>query len=284
MQSNLTSKPDWLSYYPTDNKNTLGVDYGFDSTGMFFSGNAGGCGSVSFPIRLNYDIPSESLVTVIYTIIQDVCTDQGMCFFNTGVEPGWDFDPCNSRISVNMNCNDVEVNGRTTSEGGINLGEGGVPFTFKVVYTPANSRVITEVYEGTSTNNTLLATYTLNERLPAGPYRIGFDADADDSNTGYFTYLQIEAETTNYPLPKITFKVKTYDPSLLAGTLSPDGNLDNIIKALKEQTVWLPHVDYALKHDDTFVLYGKTALDLKNQLPQLNSGWSVVEIVPEEEV
>ena len=140
------------------------------------------------------------------------------------------------------------------------------------------------MYEGTSTNNTLLATYTLNERLPAGPYRIGFDADADDSNTGYFTYLQIEAETTNYPLPKITFKVKTYDPSLLAGTLSPDGNLDNIIKALKEQTVWLPHVDYALKHDDTFVLYGKTALDLKNQLPQLNSGWSVVEIVPEEEV
>lgn len=277
MQSDLTSKPSWLSYYPTDNKNVLDTDYGFDSSGMWFSGDAGGCGDVSFPIRYNKTIASETKTTVIFTITQDFCTDQGMCFFNTGTEPSWNFGACSNRISINMDCNNVEINGLTMVDGGLDLGEGGVPFTFKVTYDPPASSVTTEIYSGTDTSGSLLATYVLNERLPAGSYSIGFDADADDSNRGYFTYLQIGEEGINYPLPKITFQVKTYDPVELAGTLPPDGNIDNIIKALKEKTVWLPYVDYALKHGDTFVLYGKQALDMRRKLSQFNSGGVVVE-------
>lgn len=280
MQSNLQSKPSWLSFYVTDNKNTEGVDYGFDSTGMWFSGNAGGCGSISFPVRLNYDIPSESPTTIVYTIIQDTCTDQGICFFNTSTDPSWSFSPCSNRISVNMNCANVEVNGQFNDLGGLNLGEGGgLPYTFKVVYTPSSSTVNVKVFNGTSTNDTLLAEYTLNERLPAGPYRIGFDADADGPSTsGYFTYLSIGAEESiNYPLPKLMYKVKTFDPTQLVSTLPPDGNLENIIKALKEQTVWLPYIDYAVKHDDIITLYGKRALDFQRNLSQINSGGTIVE-------
>jgi len=282
MESNLTSQPSWLEFVPTDNKNTVGVDYGFDSTGMWFSGNAGGCGSISFPIRTNYDISSEQSTTVIYTIQQESCSDQGVCFFVAGTDPSWNFGSCDNRLLVNMDCNNVEVNGLTVSAGGVSLGEGS-PYTFRVVYEPSLSKITAEIFNGTSVSDPLLATYVVNERLPAGPYRIGFDADADDSNSGYFTYLYISGEMSiNYPLPKITFRVKTYDPVALTGTLPPDGNLENIIKALKEQTVWLPHVDYSLKHDDTFILYGKKAVELKNKISQLNGAWSVVEIISEE--
>ena len=160
MESNLQTKPSWLSFYETDNKNTLNTDFGFDSTGMWFSGNAGGCGDVSFPIRTNFDIPSEQPTTVIFTINRDSCTDQGMCFFQTGVEPSWSFGYCDNRIEINMNCNNVELNGQYESVNGPNLGEGAAPYTFEVTYTPSESTVDVKVYDGTSINDTLIGEYT----------------------------------------------------------------------------------------------------------------------------
>ena len=283
MESNLQTKPSWLSFYETDYKNTLNTDFGFDSTGMWFSGNAGGCGDVSFPIRTNFDIPSEQPTTVIFTINRGSCTDQGMCFFQTGVEPSWSFSSCDNRIEINMNCNNVELNGQYAEVSGPNLGEGAAPYTFEVTYTPSESTVDVKVYDGTSINDTLIGEYTLNERLPDGPYRIGFDADADGpSDYGYFTFLSINAEEmVNYPLPKLMYQVKTYDPVQLVSTLPPDGNIENIIKALKEKTVWLPYIDYAVKHGDIITLYGKQAIDFRNKLSQINAGGTIVEAYTE---
>lgn len=86
-----------------------------------------------------------------------------------------------------------------------------------------------------------------------------------------------------YLHPEITFRVKTYDPLTLVSQLPPDGNIENIINQLKNQTVWIPGWPYALKHGDTFTLYGQAASDLKRKLPQLNVGGTILEIyVPEE--
>jgi hypothetical protein len=40
LESNLQTKPLWLAYAPDGSKPTLGVNFGFDSTGMWFTGNA----------------------------------------------------------------------------------------------------------------------------------------------------------------------------------------------------------------------------------------------------
>jgi hypothetical protein len=260
MQSNLNSKPSWLSYYPTDNKNVEDSDYGFDGTGMWFSGNAGGCGGVSFPIRYNQDISSEATTTVTFTMNQEACSDQGICFFNTATEPSWEFGSCENRIAIMMNCNGVQIGGRFTDYNGVNLGEGST-YTFRVTYTPSSSTVRTEVFDGSNVSATKIYDNTLNDRLPAGPYRIGFDCDADGpASRGYFTYLQIGAdETVNYPLPKYTFRVNNIDYSKILSNPLPD-SLDNIILGLESATIFVPYVDRPLKHGDEFTLYGSKAI------------------------
>jgi alpha-tubulin suppressor-like RCC1 family protein len=96
-------------------------------------------------------------------------------------------------------------------------------------------------------------------------------------NAQAITYGRIITES--YALPKLTFKVKTYDPIAFASQLPPDGNVQNLIYQLKNQTVWIPGWPYPLKHDDTFILYGRAASDLRRKLPQINSGGAVLEIV-----
>ena len=114
----------------------------------------------------------------------------------------------------------------------------------------------------------------------------------DGSNSPYMSEFEriavaqsfldaIYSAQMKYPLPKIKFRVKTYDPATFVSTLPPDSNVDNLINQLLNQTVWIPGWPYPLKHDDEFTLYGKAAIDLRNKLPQLNSGGSVLEIVTE---
>jgi hypothetical protein len=73
----------------------------------------------------------------------------------------------------------------------------------------------------------------------------------------------IYSGVAKYPLPKIKFRVKTYDPATFVSTLPPDSNVDNLINQLINQTVWVPGWPYPLKHDDEFTLYGKAAIELK---------------------
>ena len=208
MNSNLQSKPSWLSYYPTDTKNTLDVDYGFDETGMWFYGNVGnGEGSypVSYPIRTNFDFNKNDITTIVFTFIHgdtdshSNCSDQGICFFNTGVNPLWDWnDPHSTRIAVQFNCNKMELSGLNQfvsgGEGGMTIGEN---YTCKVVYNPIDGEVTGYLYNGTSIDGEILDTLSISETLPSGPYRIGFDADKDPEEEGtqksYFTYLSIES-------------------------------------------------------------------------------------------
>jgi len=64
-------------------------------------------------------------------------------------------------------------------------------------------------------------------------------------------------------IPKITFRVNTINYSEIYSNLMPDNNFDNIIKQLKEKTVYIPYVKHPLKHGDTFSLTGIEAEKVK---------------------
>lgn len=64
--------------------------------------------------------------------------------------------------------------------------------------------------------------------------------------------------------PQITFQVDTINFAEVFNTLLPDENINNIINNLKNKTVWIEKVPYALKHGDTFTLYGQDAVYVYN--------------------
>ena len=256
MRSYLTSKPTWLSYYPTADKPTEGVNFGFGVDGMFFYGNADG---VAYPIRTNFDYKSEAETTIIYSIVHGYCADHGVCIYNTAYEPEWSWGPHPTRISMNVNCGTPELDGQSSGgEGPIGLTIGNT-YTFKIKYVPKNSIVTVDIYDGASVNDTLITTLTLNERLPAGPYRVGFDADQDDSDISRFTFLELSESSENYPLPKYTFRVNLIDYPTIYSQPLPD-SIDHIIKNLEDCTVYIQCVDRPLKHGDEFTLYGSKAI------------------------
>jgi hypothetical protein len=190
VSSNLQTQPSWLDTFPDAD-----VEFGFDSTGMWFSGNAS---NAPYPIRTNYDIDSDETVVVIYTFVHaDVdegCPDQGICFFKADVEPYWSWGDNTSRIAIQYNCGNPEINGQeNTDESEYELTVGDT-YTARVTYNPVAETVTHELFEGSSASGSPVDTLTLtNERLPAGAYRIGFHADLDTSTSekAYFTYLEI---------------------------------------------------------------------------------------------
>lgn len=257
MQSNLKSKPSWLSYYPNAQKTTEGVHFGFENDGMFFSGDSNG---VSYPIRTNFDYPSNQPIKIVYTILHnDGCSDHGVCVYKADFEPEWDWGFNETRISLNINCGIPELDGQGQG------GEGGMYFTVGNYYTiefsyiPLSNLVSVNIYDGASTDSPLMGTLTLNERLPEGPYRLGFDADQDNEGIkSYFTYLNVPAPT-GHPMPMYTFRVNIIDYTSIYSNTLPD-SIDGIIRNLESASVYVPYVEQPLKHGDEFTLYGSQAI------------------------
>lgn len=213
--SNLTSKPYWLGTYSDQTGKVLDVDYGFGPDGMYFIGDAG---STAYSVRTNWNISGHQVCEVIFTVDHsNFCTDQGICFYNDGMSPNWNWQPDPSRIAFSINCPTPHIygtnkyvnaigefyNGSGPEEGVEVLTTG--TYTFKVTYNPVARTVTAVTYEGSDTNGNVVDTLVLHEKLmDGGPYRIGFDADNDggpDTGEGsfpaYFKSLTINIYETN---------------------------------------------------------------------------------------
>jgi hypothetical protein len=278
--SNLETKPSWLDYYPNTEKTTVDVNFGFDSSGMWFSGTSD---DVSYPIRTTFDIPSDNKTEIIATFVQvNNCADHSICIFNPNIEPEWSWGTSTTRIAFQVDCGSPMISGITQDgEGaGSDLSIGNT-YTCKIVYDPSAGTFSYEVYDGASATGVAINSLVLNEVLPAGPYRIGFDADQDEDPTrSYFTYLSISGQKSNqYPYPEVIFRVKTYDPLQFVGQNFPDSNVNNIIRNLENQTVWIENWPYELKHGDEFTLYGEQALQTLNAYSQINPGGTQLEML-----
>lgn len=200
MESNLTSKPDWLSYYPNANKPTQNVNFGFDGTGMYFKGDSGS-GDVAYPIRTNFDIVDKSKATVIFSFeygdqsgSTSAFSDQGICFFKSAGAPEWVWNSYNStRLAVQFDGNVLEVNGpnvATTLELSLSIGN---TYTCKVEHDPKANTTLVAVFDGPSASGVPMDFVSVNDSIQ-GNYRIGFDADkdaGDGTESSYFTYLYI---------------------------------------------------------------------------------------------
>lgn len=193
----LTSQPAWMDSYPeltgfTENGET-GNDFGFDNNGLWFTGDAQPS-SESYPVRTNFDIPSNARCEITYTVnYNDGCADQGICFFKTGDSPQWNWGVDPSRIAIQSNCPAPSIYGLNSENEGNEVLSNPNYYTYKIVYIPLQSTITVQVYLGQDTNGTVLETLTLNERLTEGTdYRIGFAADQDSNEVkSYFTNLTI---------------------------------------------------------------------------------------------
>lgn len=208
MQSALTSKPSWLSYYPNDNKDTVGVDYGFDGSGMYFKGEADstGSGEVAYPIRTNFDIVDQSTATVIFSIVHgdssgstSVYSDQGIAFFQSAASPEWEYDSFNStRVAVQFDGSNLEVNGpnvNTSMSLSLSIGS---TYTVRVVHNPKANTTHVAVFDGATASGVPIDFLTVNDSVQ-GNYRIGFDADKDSGDgteKSYFMDLSIQSSAT----------------------------------------------------------------------------------------
>lgn len=145
VSSNLQTQPLWLDTFPDPD-----VAFGFDSNGMWFSGNAS---DAPYPVRTNYDIDGDTPVIVVYTFIHaDVdngCPDQGICFFKADTEPYWNWGAEATRIAVEYDCGQPliagQVENEVVSEYGLTLGN---TYTARVTYDPVAQTITHELFDG----------------------------------------------------------------------------------------------------------------------------------------
>lgn len=244
MPSNLTSKPSYMSKYETETGKVEGVDFGWDSEGMWFTGNADsgsggeGDGVGGYPVRTNFDFQETDVCEVIYTVdYNHICADHSVCVFNLGTDPEWSWGTNETRIAASNNCVTPYIYGRSNeafglgSEGGefggedeANLGE----YTFHFTYDPGSGTVNLKVYSGVSAAGTPMADLTISETLPSGVYRIGFSADQDEFGVkSYFKTLNIKKNGASVTSSSYTFDFSPDNPETLPNwRYGGEGNLD----------------------------------------------------------
>lgn len=271
MSSTLQAKPSWISFASVDSgktENDTNNGYGFDSGGMWITGGSYG---TSYPIRCNFVFSESDVCEIVLTVLHGDCSDQSVCFFLQGTDPQWSWGTQSSRIAVSLNCDNLAIYGRTISN---DLGEGALSsgyYTLVITYDPGAGTVTATAHDGQSVDDAVIGTISLSEVLPSGDYKIGFDADQDDSPTkSYFTYLKISRNgqeltgsrpALNYIHPQYTFQVITYTPqSLIALSPYPD-SIEHLILNLQQTDVFVGNKKY--RHGDIFTAYGMEAIRLK---------------------
>jgi hypothetical protein len=253
MPSNLTSKPSYLSAYQAETGKVEGVDFGWDSEGMWFTGDAvsgsGGEGSGGgYPVRTNFDFEETDVCEVIYTIdYSEACSDHSICIFKVGTEPEWQWGTNETRIAASNNCRVPYIYGQNelvrgvASEGGElggedepNLGK----YTFHFAYSPSAGTVNLKVYQGESASGDPMADLTINETLPSGQYRIGFSADQDEfEDRSYFTTLDIKKNGESVTASSYVYKFSDESTETVPNyRYGGQGNLDTTVYENEEGT------------------------------------------------
>jgi hypothetical protein len=177
-----TTLPDFLEF--------VGGTYlrtGQTSEGVFFDGDAGDP-EISYPVRSNFSINGTTKVTVtVDMVVNDECSDFGLCIFEEDIQPEWAWDPNPTRIAASYNCTTPYI--YTLNDEISATWDIPAPSTYRVrfTYDPSNTPNIT--LETLDTSNTVLNTISIDGTLNTSiNYYIGFAADQDATNLR--TYIQ----------------------------------------------------------------------------------------------
>ena len=177
-----TTLPDFLEF--------VGGTYlrtGQTSEGVFFDGDAGDP-EISYPVRSNFSINGTTKVTVtVDMVVNDECSDFGLCIFEEDIQPEWAWDPNPTRIAASYNCTQPYIYTLNDEIGASwDIPDGGT-YRVRFTYDPNNSPNMTLDTLDTSNNvlNSISIDGTLNTSIN---YYIGFAADQDATNLR--TYIQ----------------------------------------------------------------------------------------------
>jgi hypothetical protein len=244
----------------------LNTNFGWDSDGVWFT-NAEGGGS-SYPIFTNSTIPENVGVTVDFDVdINSECSDMGVAIYEAEALPVWDYDPNTTRIAAQFDCFNLELIGRTTK---VTAGEGeGVPatgiYTVTFTYNPtAPTNKVTVSYKAQGSTETI-STLSINEALPAGPYRIGFAADQGSSDVR--TYMSNLSIVTTDEDIDVFDSLKSGDSTIIGGgsanlvvpTAIKDGDGDDFITFTRTGTgtarIATPQDDLSLRSARDITLF-----------------------------
>jgi len=234
----------------------LNTHFGWDSDGIWFTGAAEG-GS-SYPIFTNSIIPQNVGVTVSFDVdINSECADMGIAIYNAGTTPVWNYSPDTTRIAAQFDCVNLELSGRTTSA----TAEGGLPgngiYTVTFTYNPTASTDKVTVSYTEEGSNEVIASVSLNEALPSGPYRIGFAAD--QNNPSVRTYMSNLSIVTSDNVIDEYSGLKNGDSTIIGGgsanlvvpTAIKDGSGDDFITFTRTSTgtarIGTPQDDLSLR-------------------------------------
>jgi hypothetical protein len=252
LTSTLTSKPTWLSITPrSPDRDTLDTDYGFDSTGMWFTGNneATFDDSPAYPIHTTDSFPADVKVVVEFEIdYNDGEEDWGICVYPADGVPHWSWDSHPSRIAATIDIgeNDLQIYGFTDSTfsslGNPNPGT----YTARFTYDPIAELSTFEIEDAAGV---VFSRCQQPGRLARDQdYRIGFDADWDNAGVGeksYFTGLTITSgNTTDAKATELTVTGEIKLPSTVKGFINMQGPWANNDDSLQFQSV-AAHNGYA---------------------------------------
>jgi hypothetical protein len=263
----------------------LNTHFGWNSDGLWFQNAEESDGATSYPIFTDFTIPEDSSVVVEFIFDANTeCNNIGVCVYSDGDNPEWDYATNSSRIAAQFDCFDLKLYGRNTSE----AGEVGIPESglYRVIfaYDPTASTDKVTVSYKLQGSDEVIESLSINEALPAGPYRIGFAADQDSSTTKtYMTYMSINVNDgdDNYGLDLDTGNSGiTSDVDLVVPTAIKDGDGDDFITFTRTSTntarIATPQDDLSLRSARDITLFPGSDGD-----GNVYIGWGDAELTPD---
>ena len=262
----------------------LNTHFGWNSNGLWFQNALGSSPITSYPIFTDFTIPEDSSVVVEFIFDANTeCNNIGVCVYSDGDNPEWDYMTNSSRIAAQFDCFDLKLFGRTTSAAGdVGIPESGL-YRVRFAYDPTASTDKVTVSYGLEGFEGFLESLSINEALPAGPYRIGFAADQDSSSTKtYMTYVSINVNDgdDNYGADLDTGNSGASDVDLVIPVAIKDSEGDDFITFTRTSTgtarIATPQDDLSLRSARDITLFAG------NEGPgNVYIGWGDAEYTPD---
>jgi hypothetical protein len=268
----------------------LNTHFGWNSNGLWFQNADESDGATSYPVFTDFTIPEDSSVVVEFIFDANTeCNNIGVCVYSDGDNPEWDYATNSSRIAAQFDCFDLKLFGRTTSAAGdVGIPESGL-YRVRFAYDPtASTNKVTVSYTAQGSDE-VIESLSINEALPAGPYRIGFAADQDsDTTKTYMTYLSINVDNDdqdqgddNYGADLDTGNSgTTSDTDLVLPVAIKDGEGDDFITFTRTSTgtarIATPQDDLSLRSARDITLFPGSDGD-----GNVYIGWGDAELTPD---
>ena len=230
--STLTSKPTWLTITPrSPDRDTLDTDYGFNSTGMWFTGNNEETliEQPAYPIHTTDSFPADVKTVVEFDLnLVSGEEDWGICVYPADGVPHWSWEEHPSRIAATVDCSTEPTVAQAEIHGFYNSNYGDDVSDFnkaRFTYDPVAELT---TFELLNADNEVTSRAQLPGRLPRDQnYMIGFDADWDEAgptDKSYFTSLTITSgNTTDAKATELTVTGEVKLPSTTKGFINLQG-------------------------------------------------------------